>query len=436
MRCLIPSIVAQEIESSIKRYLLDHPEYLPEDEEIEDEDDFVVLLADYFDAMSGVSGGAWTTGYLASKGGNGAAQKLLSNSRIRREYGSIESGEAKGLEVFFMEFGEDIYPGGIPQVNVTPPAQQVDLVGGLTNLTALPALTAQALTNAPAFLPGIEIPGVNAPFYPVEGLEEALDRFYGDVKLSEVSTYYVMHAYDLRRRQNVYFVNDERDRRSVTFTSHVVTRDRPREVPTENDQTNEDFEYTPDNNRTDGLDFYLKDIVRGSSALPGFHEAKDVTDVDGDRTYTLVDGALVTNNPALQTLIFLSTEPKSIPIKDIAMISLGSGIAVNDIEQNVNASAFGWLLNNALVTVMADGSAENVQSQVDFLFYGNPDVQPNQYIRVQTTEPANSTEGDALTRVTEPNDLPVFKDIGEEVAKRYRKAIDQFVADFIFAEEE
>ena len=436
MRCLIPSLVAIEIESSIKRYLLDHPELLPDDApEIESEEDFVVFLADYFDAMSGVSGGSWTTGYLASKGGNGAAQKLLSNSRIVREYGSIEPGEAKGLEVFFMEFGRDIYPGGIPQVNFTPPEQEVDVVGGLTNLTALPELTTAALTNAPAFLPSFEIPGVNAPFYSVDGLEEALERFYGDVKLSELSTYYILNAYDLISRRNVYFINDDKDPRSVTYTSHVVTRDRPRKAPTDADLKNEDFEYHPDDDKSEGLDFYMRDLVRASSALPGFHEAKDVKAIDDEQRYSLVDGALVSNNPTLQALIFMSTGPKSIPIKDIAMISLGVGVAVDDLEQIVNASAFGWLLNNGFVTVMADGSAENVQSQVDYLFYGNPEVQPEQYLRIQTTAPANTTEGDALTRATEPDDLPVYEEIGKDVVKRYRKAIDRFVADFIFAEE-
>lgn len=431
MRCLIPTMVAIEIEDSIKRYLLANPELLPA--EYESTDDFAVLLADYFDAMSGVSGGSWTTAYLSSKGGNGVAGRVFRNRRIRREYGTIIPGEARGLVVFFMEFGDTFYPGGLPQVNITPPTVNASLIPSLANVSF--ATLTQLPAQAPFELPSVEIPGVNAPVYSVEGLESTLARFFGDVKLSELHTYYVVHAYDLNTRRNVYFIHDNQERPSQTFTSHVVTRNRPRSIPANSDD--EDFVYSPDNELEDRYDFYMRDVVRASSAVAAFHEAKVMSPVDyPNTTYSFIDGATITNNPALQALIFLTSAPRSIPIEEIAMISLGTGVSYDAYEENADSGPLGWLLNNQLLSIMTEGGAENVQSQVDYMFYGNPNVMPNQYLRVQVSAERNTTTGDALTRVTDADDLPTYERLGRIVARRYRSAINHFVEQFIFESEE
>lgn len=422
-RDLIPTMVCIEIEDSIKRYLLDHPEYLPEDAEIESIDDFDVLLADFFDAMAGVSAGSWATGYLASKGGNGAADRVFSSRNINRRYGRIVPGMARGLEVFFMEYAERFYPGGIG-LNITPPTIPQDLL--TANLSTIAAATPQVFQQ---FLP--EIPGVNAPFFPVNGLEEVLELFMGDTRLSEMSSYWVVHAYDLIRRRNIYFVHDTTpNRRSLSYTAYGIIRNRPREIT--NEGGNED--YMPDNS-IETKDFYIRDITRASSALPAFHEAKTMTPIDDDNTsYAFIDGSTISNNAALQCLIFLSAAPRQIPMSEIAMLSLGTGIPLLDFSTNLDASALGWLLNNELLSIMSDGSAENIQSQVDFLFYGNPDVRPGQYLRVQTTAELETNEGDALTGGPDVEYLPTLRRMGVQTARRYAAAIDTFVATYVFAE--
>jgi len=433
MRCLIPTIVAIQIEDEIKRYLLAHPELLPEDSTFEEPEDFAVLLADYFVAMSGVSGGSWTTGYLASKGGDGAARRVFRQRRIIRDYGQILPGEALGLVVFFREYGNTFFPGGPPDIAITPP---------MVNVSAFPSVIAALATNptqlpeqVPFELPTVDIPGINSAVYSVEGLEETLELFLGDTKLSDLYTHYVMHAYDLNRRRNVYFIHNTQVQPSVTFTSHVVTRDRPREIP--EDTNDEDFMYTPDNNQEDGLDFYMREVVRASSAVAMFHEAKVLSPVNEPNiTYTFIDGSHITNNPALQGLIFLTSGNHSVPVEQVAMISLGTGVSYDNFAENADSGPLGWLLNNELLSIMGDGGAENVQSEVDYLFYGNPLVRPNQYLRVQYSTERNTTEGDALSRVTEYDDLPVYEEIGDRVARRYKSAIRRFVSEFIFSDVE
>eukprot|EP00210_Caulerpa_lentillifera_P007856 g7498.t1 len=430
LRCLIPTMVAIEIENSIKRYLVRNPELLPS--EFESIDDFTVLLADYFDAMSGVSGGSWTTAYLASKGGDGTVQRIFRQRRIRRDYGNIIPGEAQGLMVFFLEYGDTFYPGGPPQVTVTPPTMNVSLLPNFSNLGGL--LSGDSPQQVPFQLPSVEIPGLNAPVYSVEGLERALNLFLGNVRLSQLDVYYVVHAYDLNSRRNVYFIHDNQGDPAQTFTSHVVTRDVPREVPDNADD--DDFEYSPDNDQVEGLDFYMREVVRGSSAVASFHEAKVMSPIDNPNiTYTFIDGATITNNPALQALIFLTSAPRSIPTEEIAMISLGTGVSYDAYVENANSGPLGWLLNNELLSIMTEGGAENVQAQVDYMFYGNRNVRPNQYLRVQVSAERNTTTGEALTSVTDAQYLPTYESLGRRVARRYRGAINDFVSHFIFESE-
>jgi len=349
---------------------------------------------------------------------------------IVRRYGNIIPGGARGLEVFFMEYGEQFYPGEVG-LNVTPPTLPPDLF--TTNLTEIAGNAAAAVTGQSAadVLLGLQIPGVTAAFYPPDGLEATLELFMGDTKLSELSTYYVAHAYDLVRRQNIYFVHDTTPAdRSVAFTAQGWIRDEPRDIPAE--MTGENYE--PDNLIT-VHDFFVRDIARASSAVPAIHPSKTMTPIDDEENlYAFIDGAVITNNPALQALVFLTTAPREIPIEDIAMISFGSGIPLLDFTTNVNSAALGWLINNELITIMSDGSAENVQSQVDFLFYGNPNVLPGQYLRIQTTAAFNSTTGEALQAPTDIEGLPVLRQRGVEVAEIYRDAIDNFVANYLFAE--
>lgn len=431
---MITTMVLIEIEDSIKRYLIDNPQYLPEDADITTVDDFDVLLADYFDAMSGVSAGVWTSGYLSSRGGAGSVAEAFAERQIVRRYGNIIPGGARGLEVFFMEYGDQFYPGEVG-LNVTPPTVAPELL--TTNLTDIAASATAAITGQTAadFLANLQIPGVTAAFYPADGLEATLELFMGDVRLSEMTTFYIGHAYDLITRQNVYFVHDTAGQRPVTYTAAGVIRGEPREIAEDETGTS----YEPDNTITVS-DYFIRDVARASSAVPAIHPSHTVNALPGedenelDLFYIMIDGAVITNNPALQALVFLTTAPREIPIDEIAMVSIGSGVPLLDLSTNVNSAALGWLINNELMTIMSDGSAENVQQQVDFLFYGNPNILPGQYLRIQTTAEFNSTVGEALRAPTDVEVLPVLRRRGIEVAETYRDAIDNYVANFIFAE--
>jgi len=226
-RGIISVVVAEEIEQAIKEYLLDHPEYLPKGANIKTTDDFVVLLADFFDFMAGVSSGSWTSGYLATKGGQGASDKVFSDRSVIRKYGRIVPGEAKGMRVFYKEYGGEFYPGEI-RFNYTAPVIQPSLTDLPLNLSVLSSFNRSQARN---FFPSIQIPGVNTAFFDATGLEETLSLFLGESKLSDCEIFYVVHAYDLMSRRNTHFMNDILSEEPNTYTSRPNNLNEIRRYP-------------------------------------------------------------------------------------------------------------------------------------------------------------------------------------------------------------
>lgn len=171
LRNIISSIVLVEVEQSIKRYLLIHPEHLPEDAGIVTAEDFDVELADYFDVMSGSGGGGWVTMYLASRGGQGFSKSVLQNPDIIKKYGVISPGSASGLIAFFKEYTTVIYS----------PRDY--------NLSA----------GAPLDLTNPFSTGVLTTVYDHEGIETAMETFIGNATLNDLDTTVFVPTFDLFR---------------------------------------------------------------------------------------------------------------------------------------------------------------------------------------------------------------------------------------------
>lgn len=128
--------------------------------------------------------------------------------------------------------------------------------------------------------------------YVVKGMSSLMGNYFSDLRLSELLKPCLITSYDM--------VN----RRSFFFTQHDANRDK-------------DYE------------FYVRDVTRATSAAPGYFEPARVQSVSG-MEYTLLDGGVFANNPALCAYaeamqLFGSGRPESITPKDILMVSIGSG---------------------------------------------------------------------------------------------------------------
>ena len=409
LRLHMTNQILKELEHQIKVYLIDHPEHLPDDAgEVTSPDQLEVQLADYFTCFAGVSAGSWVTLYYASKGGNGAAANFLNKPDVVSKYGDFYPGSAAGLDVFFEEYGKKIYPPGFYGLQ-----------------------TPRFSFGAGRF--SVDIPGVNSPLYPVDGLEEALKVFYGDTKLSEMHTSIIVHAYDVRHRNPVLFSYNHEAKQPYTAATVVQSRDalvlysagaveRSRESSREGRYLDVQQE-----------DFYIRDIARASSALPGFHDAKKIHPVnDAEKDYLCVDGGLVSPNPTMHAVNFILRMTRLVDINRIATLSLGAGGVIGDFSESVGRGAR-WLLSGDLISIVYDGGNEAVQSNLFYLFYEQLRFDRGQFLRIQVFAQRHSEYAEALNSVTHVQHLKALKNVGQMTAEQYKDDIKDFVAKFLFS---
>jgi len=419
LRALMSNQILKEFEMSIKQYFIKHPELLPAGSgEITDTAQLEVHLADFFDVMGGVSAGSWVALYYASKGGNGHAGEFLSRPDIVKKYGERYAGSAEGLDVFFLEFGGIIYPPGILSHLPTPRFE----------MTLFP----------------FNIPGVNSPRYPVKGLEKGLRAFFGETKMSELSTSCIINAYDTNKRNPVLFTHNNYADPPLTATTIVRSTSAPlfgerRQVQLERFQ--DDLDIHP------GEDFYILEVARASSALPAFHIAQ-ISHPIGNETqkYVLIDGALPAPNPALHTTNFMlrmqQAQGRRPNLREIATVSVGTGYAVGNWEDrssSVGRGALGWLLSGDILAITSDGGSEAMQSNINYLLYQSLDFTPLQFLRIQVfanqkdERGRETAEGKALSEFANPDNMQDLKRIGQQAAWQHSEMIEAFVERFIFA---
>jgi len=125
--------------------------------------------------------------------------------------------------------------------------------------------------------------------YPHRPWERILRELFGDRRMSECVANVIVAAYDTDNRTPFFFKH---------FDGEAQRR---RHVPP---------------------DYYLRDVARATSAAPTFFEPTQVTSLDG-RRYTLVDGGMAANNPALSAYV---EARKCYPdAKKFLIVSLGTG---------------------------------------------------------------------------------------------------------------
>eukprot|EP00210_Caulerpa_lentillifera_P001003 g966.t1 len=367
--------------------------------------DFHVDLADFFDGFAGISAGSWIATYLASKGGNGASRDVFSLAHIVNKYGSIRPGSVDGLEVFFMEYGRDIYP---------PPGP-------------LPFSTTYRWYGLPKFA----LRGFGAPVYPVEGLEWLLHRFLGDTKLSEVSTGLLVCAFDLFQKTTIQFVSEgSKNGKPANISTNVfVTNSNPP------DRSKEDTSKVTGIVTNKGWDYYLRDITRASSAFPMVNKAKNLKPLrEIHSEFELIDGAMVGNNPVVQTLVWASYRSGTeIPFQDIAIMSIGTGFVTGSAVSYGEGGMTQWFV--PMVELLLGATPEYWQALTDYMYYeGSLPRQPGpvQMLRIQPMRQADTEDGEALGGVGNPSNLQLLKSIGEKTSFQFATYMRTFVDLYLY----
>lgn len=229
--------------------------------------------------------------------------------------------------------------------------------------------------------------GVLDEKYPAEGLEEALEDYFGKTKLADLLKPTLITAYDIKRRKAHF------------FTQHDAQ--------------------DPDHN------FFIKDIARATSAAPTYFEVSRVKS-DANKYYPLIDGGIFANNPALCAYAEMrnkfSTKDRMITASDMLLLSLGTGYAKDSYSYD---EAKDWGLakwTKPALDIMMSGAAEIADYQLKQIFESAGVA--NQYVRINGELPATV---DPSMDCVEPTNLKGLQQFADNLFNEHQQEILQFL---------
>ena len=226
--------------------------------------------------------------------------------------------------------------------------------------------------------------------YPEDGIEEALEDYFGETWLKELLKPCLITSYDIRRRKGHF------------FGQHKAKKDK-------------------DHN------FKVKDVARATAAAPTYFECPKIKSEEG-ASYPLVDGGVFVNNPALAAYAegrtIFKVGQKEATAKDMKILSLGTG---HSRKRYYHSKAKNW------------GMAEWVQPVIDIMMSGSADVahyqlnqiyrtvdQPKQYLRIDASLKGSEIDPE-MDNATAEN-MAKHKEFGKDLFKKNKAEIEKWLA--------
>jgi patatin-like phospholipase/acyl hydrolase len=221
--------------------------------------------------------------------------------------------------------------------------------------------------------------------YPSTGLERALSEKIQDLELKQLIKPCLITSYEINRRYAHF------------FTQHNARED-------------------------EAYNFKVRDVARATSAAPTYFEAARIRSNTND-IYTLVDGGVFANNPALcayaearrMKFEYIDENPTA---AGMFILSLGTGSYEKPItyEKTRRWGAVRWI--KPLIDIMMSGVSETVHYQLGQIFdsVGCRD----QYIRIDP-ELSEAIDMDDAS----PNNLEILKKIGLATAEKNKTKLEK-----------
>jgi len=205
--------------------------------------------------------------------------------------------------------------------------------------------------------------------YPKKYIEALLETYFADQMLSELLKPCLITSYDIRNRRGHFF-------------SSVDAKKKPI------------------------YDYKLKDVCRATSAAPTYFEpAKFASEQGAD--YTLVDGGVFVNNPALAAYsearsvdfskILGPDKPNEPSAKEMLLISIGTGSVKRPYKWDdiKHAGLISWL--PIVIDVMMSGNSETVDYHLTKMFGTLKEADRKDYIRLEPELADASSEMDEVS---------------------------------------
>lgn len=205
--------------------------------------------------------------------------------------------------------------------------------------------------------------------FPAKEVEAVFEEYFGDARLKDALTDVLVTSFDIEKREPWLF-----------------RRESARKKP-------------------DTHDFPMKEVARATSAAPTYFEPLRLE--RGGEKWTLVDGGVYANNPAMCALVDARTNHGA---GDVLVVSLGTGVPTKGIpwKDAKDWGVAGWA--RPLLDIMFEGVSDTVAYQVQQLcpavggvdrFYGFQIKLPELETAVDDIDDASETTLRKLREVTE-----------------------------------
>ena len=200
--------------------------------------------------------------------------------------------------------------------------------------------------------------------YSAKRLENLLAEYFQDTKLSQLVKPCLITAYEITSRKAHFF-------RSVT-TGNVG-------------------------------DFLVRDVARATSAAPTYFKPALIKSMN-DQEFTLIDGGVFANNPALCAFAdarktkFHKSDKKDYPnVEDMIIVSVGTGTIKQPYHYQDfrNAGELKWL--GPIIDILMSGNAETVHYQLSKMFDSLHEDDQKDYHRLEPHLNNASAEMDNVT---------------------------------------
>jgi uncharacterized protein len=239
--------------------------------------------------------------------------------------------------------------------------------------------------------------GVTDEKYNYANLYKLLDEYFGEQKLSQFVKPSLITSYDITGRQAVFFTSVD----AVKYPSS---------------------------------NFKIKDVARSTSAAPTYFEPSHVQSDDG-KSWTLVDGGVFANNPALcaysEALKIdfpaVGANPaKGRPsgAKDMLLVSLGTGSVKKSYHYDhfKRAGAVKWL--EPVIDILMSGNSETVTYELQQIYGTLADANDkNSFYRLEPALLEACSEMDVAT----PENIGHLQDAGLDFVAKHRDQLNEIV---------
>lgn len=246
---------------------------------------------------------------------------------------AIESRTGKPVsELFDLIAGTST--GGILALALTKPDAHGKAQYSAADVVSFYEKQGRRIFHEPAFAKILSLGNLLDERYPSEGIEAVLDEYFGETRFGEALVDVLIASYETERRFPFFFKS-----RSA--------------------RTRYDY------------DFPMKAVARATSAAPTYFEPYKLTTGGLREYYSLIDGGVYANNPALCG--YVETKAHYPQREEVLVVSLGTGELTRPLryEDARRWGLAGWA--KRILDVVLDGASTTVDYQLRQLLPPGPD---------------------------------------------------------------